>query len=57
MRTALMSVPEATMHKNYSATFRKNDVRLARQVLPVQAKTKAELVEERANSPLRRCIG
>ena len=57
MRTALMSVPEAPMHKNHSAAFRKNDIRLARKVLPVQAKTKAEFVEERANSLLQRCIG
>ena len=57
MWTALMSVPEAPVHKNHSAAFRKNDVRLAGQIKTVDPKTKAELVKERANLPFRRCVG
>lgn len=57
MRTVLMSVPEAPVHKDHRAAFRKNDVRLAGQINPVDPETKAELVKERANLPFRRCIG
>jgi hypothetical protein len=36
-----MSVPEATMHEHGSAVSRQDDVRLARQVLPMQPKPKS----------------
>ncbi len=56
MRAVLMSMPEATMNKHHSAVFRKDDVRLARQILPVQAKPAAKLVEEGADPLFRCCI-
>ena len=54
VRTAWMPMPEATMHKNHGMVFRKDDVRLARHIIPVQAKPEAELVEEKTH-PLFRC--
>jgi len=52
-----MSVPEASVHKNNSAVLRKYDVRLSRQIISVQAKPEAKLVEKGAHFLFRCCIG
>lgn len=57
MRTVLMSVPEASMHKDDGAMFRKHNVGLAGQIDTVDPEAVSELVEERADLPLRRRVG
>ena len=57
MRAALMSMPEASVHKNHGAVFWKNDVRFPWQILPMQAESKADFVEKGADLPFRHRIG
>jgi hypothetical protein len=52
-----MSMPETPMHKNHCAALWKNDVRLSRQIAPLQAKTKTKFVEKGAHLSFRRCVG
>ena len=44
-----MPVPKTPMHKNNGAEFRKDDVRLSRQIASMQAKPEAQLMEEGAD--------
>jgi len=51
-----MTMPETAMHENHSVVFWKNDIRLPRQIVSMQAKPEAKLVEKGADPPFRRRI-
>lgn len=48
-----MLVPKATMHKNNCSVFRKNNVRLARQLLHMKSETKARSMKHRPDDYFR----
>ncbi|OHE17230.1 MAG: hypothetical protein A2X96_12440 [Syntrophobacterales bacterium GWC2_56_13] len=57
MRAILMTVPEAPVHKNHCTAFGKGYIRLARQIVSVQAKPEAKTVEKGADLLFGRRIG
>jgi len=57
MRTALMSMPETAVYKNYCTVLWKNNVRFSRQITPMQAESETKFMEKRTNFPFRRRIG
>jgi hypothetical protein len=46
-------MPETAMNENHCAIFRKNDVGLSRQVLPVQPKPVAETMKKASHADFR----
>ena len=52
----LVTVPEAAMHKDYRAPSREHDVRLSRQILPMQPEPEAHPVEYAPDPHLRQSV-
>lgn len=57
MRAALMAMPEAAMNENRNVVFWKHDIRFPGQVVAMQAKPEAKLVEKGTDPLFRRRIG
>jgi hypothetical protein len=52
-----VAVPETSMHKDYLSMARQNNIGPSRQVLPVESKSIAKLVDEPPNNQLRTRVG
>jgi hypothetical protein len=50
---AIMAMPEAAIHKNHFAARGKNEIRISRQVFPMESEAIAEPVNETADGNLR----